>query len=111
MKAGRLLSYARRRAGLTQRELSGRTGIPQPAIARIERGRVSPTLVTLDRLLAATGQSVELAPRLGEGVDRSLIHAALAQSPEQRIVAAGDGGRNLLAFLQAAGKARRAKRR
>ena len=105
--ARRLLTHARRRAGLTQRELSDRTGIPQPAIARIERGGVSPTVATLDRLLAGTGQAIELSTRLGSGVDRTLIRAALAMSPEARVAKAGSAGRNLLAFRRAAREGRR----
>lgn len=97
--AANLLRYARRRAGLTQRELSARAGVAQPAIARIERGSVSPRLDTLDRLLSATGHGVELTPRIGQGVDRSLIRAALSRTPEQRVLAAGRDGRNLIAFL------------
>jgi transcriptional regulator with XRE-family HTH domain len=101
MNAGTALRYARRRAGFTQRELAGRAGVPQPAIARIERGTVSPRVATLERLLAATGDSLELAPRMGDGVDRSLIRAALARNPEQRVMAAGAAGRNLAAFQRA----------
>src|SRR2546430_2203341 len=43
----RLLSYARRSAGFSQRQLAERSGIPQPAIARIESGRSTPRLDTL----------------------------------------------------------------
>jgi transcriptional regulator with XRE-family HTH domain len=89
MRAARLLRYSRRRAGLTQRDLARATGVAQPAIARIERGAVSPSIDTLERLLAATGVTLEAMPRLGIGVDRTLIHAALGRSPEERILAAG----------------------
>lgn len=108
MQSARLVAYARRRAQLSQRELSKRTGVPQPAIARIERGRVSPTVATLDRLLAGTGQTLDLAPRLGIGVDRTLIRAALGRSPEERLLAAGAAGRSLAAFRAAVGVSRRA---
>jgi transcriptional regulator with XRE-family HTH domain len=106
MNAAAALRYARRRAGLTQRALAAKSGVPQPAIARIECGVVSPRVVTLDRLLAATGDSLDLLPRIGDGVDRSLIRAALARTPEARIRAAGTAGRNLAAFLGEAGRAR-----
>src|SRR5262245_13413544 len=66
VNAANLLRYARRRAGMTQRELGRRAGVPQPAIARIESGSVSPRLATLDRLLSATGHGIELGPRAGE---------------------------------------------
>jgi predicted transcriptional regulator len=101
--AARALHYARRRAGLSQRALARLTGVPQPAIARIERGVVSPRLDTVERLLAGTGTGLDLAPRHGIGVDRSLIRPALARSPEERIAVAGRAGRNLAAFLREAG--------
>jgi transcriptional regulator with XRE-family HTH domain len=101
-----MLSLARRRAGLTQRELASRTGMAQPAIARIERGRVIPSVATLDRLLRATGHSLELAPLEGVGVDRTLIRAALARSAEERVRSAGVAGRRLLAFRSASRAAR-----
>lgn len=106
MIAARMLTSARRRAGLTQRELASRAGVPQPAIARIERGRVSPSVATLDRLLRATGHIVELAPLQGVGVDRTLIRAALARTPEERVTRAGEAGRRLLAFRGAVREAR-----
>lgn len=104
-----MLSHARRRAGFTQRELARRAGMLQPAIARIERGRVSPTVATLDRLLRATGHHVELAPLEGVGVDRSLIRAALQRTPEERIALAGESGRRLQAFLASVRAAREAR--
>jgi transcriptional regulator with XRE-family HTH domain len=107
MDAARILRYARRRAGLSQRELAERTGIAQPAIARIERGSSSPRVDTLDRLLRGAGLSLEGAPRLGTGVDRTLIRATRATSPEERILAAGRSGRNLIAFRNAVAHGRR----
>jgi transcriptional regulator with XRE-family HTH domain len=98
MTASRLLRYARRHAGFSQRALAQRSGIKQPAIARIERGLVSPRLDTLDQLLSATGFTLELAPRPGEGVDRTLITAALERTSEEWILAAGGAGRNLAGF-------------
>lgn len=102
MKAARILRYARRRAGLTQRALATVTGIPQPAIARIEGGAVSPRLDTFERLLSGAGATLELTPRLGDGVDRTLIRASLARTPEERVLAGGRAARNLAAFLEAA---------
>ena len=67
--------------------------MPQPAIARIERGAVTPGIDTLERLLAGVGMTLEVAPRPGIGVDRTLIRDALALEPEERILAAGRAGR------------------
>ena len=84
---------------MSQRALARRAGVPQPAVARIESGAVSPRVSTLEDLLAAAGYALEVRPRLGVGVDRTLILAALARSPEDRIRAAGTAARNLRTFL------------
>jgi len=99
MSASRMLRYARRHAGFSQRELAARAGVPQPAVARIERGRVSVRVDTLERLLAATGMTLQLEPRVGQGVDRSMIRASLARTPEERLGAAASAGNSLEAFL------------
>jgi predicted transcriptional regulator len=95
---GRMLRNARRRAGLTQRALAARTGIPQETIARIERGRVDPRVGTLDRLLEGAGYGVEAMPRLGIGVDRTLMRDLLALSPEDRLRWASRSDRNYIQF-------------
>ena len=51
---------ARRAAGLTQRELAERTGISPSSIARIERGRMEPTLDLLERLVEGCGQELRI---------------------------------------------------
>ena len=96
-----MLRHARRRAGLSQRALAAKAGVLQPAIARIEGGGVSPRVDTLQWLLEAAGFTLDVAPRLGVGVDRTLIRAALARSPEERIRAAASAQSNLNTFLDA----------
>jgi transcriptional regulator with XRE-family HTH domain len=80
-----ILSEARRRAGLTQRELAARAGTSQAAIARIERGRTSPSLDTLERLVRACGFDlrVQLAPR--DRQHERLIDELLQLTPEERL--------------------------
>lgn len=56
MDAGALLRETRRERGLDQAELARRAGTTQGYISRIERGSVSPTLRTLERLLHAMGR-------------------------------------------------------
>jgi XRE family transcriptional regulator, regulator of sulfur utilization len=51
---------ARTAQGLTQAELSARSGIPQADISRIERGAGNPTESTLQRLAAVLNQRLEL---------------------------------------------------
>jgi transcriptional regulator with XRE-family HTH domain len=86
--AGRMVREARRRAKLTQRELAVRSGIAQETIARIERGRADPRVMTLDRLLAACEFGLEVMPRLGIGIDRTQIQALLGLSPSERLAVA-----------------------
>ena len=51
---------ARRQSGLTQKELSERTGITQGDISKLERGNANPSLSTLQRLAAGMGMTVKL---------------------------------------------------
>jgi len=44
---------ARKNAGLTQKELSERTGIAQGDISKLENGNANPSIRTLQRLAAA----------------------------------------------------------
>lgn len=45
----------RNRAGLTQEALARKMGTTQPVVARLESGRVRPSMRTLERLAEATG--------------------------------------------------------
>lgn len=85
MDAGRVLRRARRRARLTQRALAYQTGIAQPTVARIEVGSEVPRVDTLARLLRACGETIEVLPRPGVGIDRTGICALLALTPAQRV--------------------------
>lgn len=53
---------ARKKAELSQRELSKKTGIKQPAIARIEKGIGSPRVSTLMKLLYPIGYTLRVVP-------------------------------------------------
>lgn len=52
LRAGIAIRDARENAGLTQTDLAARTGISQPALARIEAGRTNVTLATLVKVAA-----------------------------------------------------------
>jgi hypothetical protein len=54
-----------------------------------------PRTDTLDRLLAGCGEGLESRPRLGQGIDRSVIRRLLALSPGRRARLAVGEGRNL----------------
>ena len=95
MSAATYVNQARRAAGLSQRELSRRTGVPQSAIARIERGQQVPRADTLERLLKACGFEMRLGPVRGDGVDMSLIEHWLGLTPAERAEGAAAYGRTL----------------
>jgi transcriptional regulator with XRE-family HTH domain len=56
------IARMREKRGLTQRELARRAGMPQPAIARIEKAGRTPTAATLWRLADALDAIIELGP-------------------------------------------------
>ena len=51
---------ARKESGLTQKQLSERTGIAQTDISKLERGNANPSLRTLQRLAAGMGMIVKI---------------------------------------------------
>jgi len=51
---------ARKNAGLTQKQLSERTGIAQADISKIENGDANPSLKTLKRLASAMNTTLKL---------------------------------------------------
>jgi transcriptional regulator with XRE-family HTH domain len=89
------IRYGRLRAGLTQTELARRAGISQPALARIEAGRVQPRVDTVTRLLRECGLSLEVAPLAGTGVDRSAIRRMFRLTPKRRLRLAAEEANNL----------------
>ena len=101
-RPGRYLRYARRKARLTQAELGERAGVPQSVVARIESGASMPRFDTLDRLLNACGYALELAPRIGIGVDRTLMEPLLAAAPGERGEYAADAARAVDELREAA---------
>lgn len=59
-----LLARARDRSGLSQEEVARRARTSRTTISAYEHGRKSPTLDTLQRLLAAMGFELEVEPRV-----------------------------------------------
>jgi transcriptional regulator with XRE-family HTH domain len=95
MDAARLLRAARAHAGLTQRALAARSGVPQPTIAAIESGSQDPRYRTLDRLIRACSQDLDLIAAEGAGVDRTQFRTTLRLSPSARLARAAQGARAL----------------
>lgn len=84
-----LLASARRRAGLTQRELARRARTSQSVIARIESGASSPSWRTLERLLSCAGFEIQAALSFrARGRSHMLEDVAriLRLTPEERLL-------------------------
>ena len=56
----RALVEARTRAGITQAELAARMKTTQSAVARLESGRVPPSMRTLEKVARATGTRLQI---------------------------------------------------
>ena len=52
---------ARQETGLTQRELSERTGIAQSDISKLENGNANPSIKTLKRIAMAMGKQLRIS--------------------------------------------------
>lgn len=72
-------------SGLSQRDLARKAGMPQPAVSRIERGVVSPSVDTLERLLRQCGKELDAVDRPPYDVDRTLIQDRLRLTPGARV--------------------------
>src|SRR5689334_16388517 len=84
MVGGELVREARKRAGLSQGELAERAATTQSAIARLESGRSTPSLETVERLMRLCGFQliVELAPY--DDSDIRQAEALNGLTPDQR---------------------------
>ena len=84
--AATLIRAARAQAGLTQAELAARLGVTQAAVARLERPQSNPRLSTLARVIAATGQQLELtAVPHKPSVDETLLAMYVRMTPAERL--------------------------
>jgi len=65
---GGLLRRARRHADLSQRQLAAKAKVHPSVISRIEAGRQFPEMITMERLLAATGFGLQAVSSDGQHV-------------------------------------------
>jgi transcriptional regulator with XRE-family HTH domain len=94
--SGQILRTVRLRRGLDQSELAERAGMKQSAVSRIERGVVSPSLETLNRLMAGMGETLMLSSfdttkPIPGGSNQSLgevLSDYLELTPEERLAQA-----------------------
>lgn len=94
-EAAQLLSSARERAGMSQRELARRARTAQSVVARIELSETNPSWDTLNRLLKAAGfRLVSALKRIA--VDPAMLDDVpriLRLTPEERLREAGQVSR------------------
>ncbi len=98
--AAELLSSARKRSGMSQRELARRARTAQSVVARIELSETSPSWDTLNRLLKAAGFRLAAAVRR-IAVDPGILDDVpriLRLTPEERLREVGQVSR----FISAA---------
>jgi transcriptional regulator with XRE-family HTH domain len=80
MTAGALIRDARERHRLSQRRLALRAGTSQAWISRVERGEVSPSVESLDRLLLVMGESLSLRAERAENPEDDLAWGEIHRS-------------------------------
>ena len=85
MLGGDLVREARRRAGLSQRELAERAGTTQSAIARVETARTSPSFDLVERLVRACGYRVDVSLDPYDDSDIAQAEALLRRPAEERL--------------------------
>lgn len=95
---------------MSQRRLARRVGNKQSAISRLEADEVSPSIETLDQLLRAMRERLEIAA-VAPAREYDPLHrrAAAARSPAERL-ALGISWNRMAGRLAAAGRAARAER-
>lgn len=89
MTSGTLIREARVLAGLSQEELSERSGKDRAQIARWERDIVQPSFETLRELLRACGFDLDatLVPYEPDTQQEARLEKALLRSPQERLQA------------------------
>ena len=83
-----LCRQVRRRSGLSQRALAEAAGVSPSTVARIERGRLEPTLDLLLRLVDAAGLRLRLVLEDDDGVDAAHRARRAAMTVEERLLEA-----------------------
>jgi transcriptional regulator with XRE-family HTH domain len=111
MTAGELIRTTRIRRGLSQERLARRTGTKQSAISRLEADEVSPGVETLDLLLRAMGERLEIVGSQPQReYDPAHRRATAERSPSERL-ALGISWNRMAGRLAAAGRAARDRAR
>lgn len=102
MDAAGLIRQARTEAGMTQAELAHAAGTSQPAVAAYESGQRSPSVRTLNKLIRATGATLQMSVTTAPAAGGELLHAVRSKQPQIRMLARERGIANLRVFGSAA---------
>ncbi|HEX5928137.1 MAG TPA: helix-turn-helix transcriptional regulator [Solirubrobacterales bacterium] len=110
MTPGQLIRASRLRHGLSQERLARRVGTRQSAISRLEADEVSPSIETLELVMRALGESLEIAAgRPQRDYDPLHLQATRERPPAERL-ALGISWNRMAGRLAAAGREARARR-
>lgn len=85
MRGGELIREARRRTGLSQKQLAERLGTTQSVITRWETGQRSPTFEALVRAVRACGLDLAISVTAADPDHELMLRENLALSAEQRL--------------------------
>jgi transcriptional regulator with XRE-family HTH domain len=86
MSPGTLIRSTRERHGITQAQLALRAGTSQNSVSRVEHDKISPSLDTIQRLLAAMGERLELnVRRIDADFDTDHLADSMAQTMGERL--------------------------
>ncbi len=96
-----MLRAARVAKGWSQRELSGRAGLPQAQISKIENADVDPQISTLMELARSLDLDLQFVPRVALTAVEATVKDAVRRANERDIV----GSLNALARLASASAA------
>lgn len=86
MTPGELIRSVRARHGISQQRLARRVGTKQSAISRLEADKNSPSVETLEQVLNAMGETLELSSSpLERPYDPLHRRSTAARSPAERL--------------------------
>ena len=103
MDPGQIVRERRLAHSLTQSRLALRAGSTQAAISRLERGQISPTIETLERLLLVMGEEPEIVIHRAGGEHDIRRIAALRRRPSDERLALALSWNRLAGEVAAAG--------
>jgi transcriptional regulator with XRE-family HTH domain len=104
MSPGELIRTTRTRRGLSQARLARRVGTQQSAISRLEADELSPSIETLDFLMRAMGERLQISAAAPErSYDPAHRRATAARPPSERL-ALGISWNRMAGRLAAAGR-------